>query len=250
MAWIKVVMCLGLVNLLGLLKMRNKNTIFLLCGYGHSVRMAGFPVLLLLPASQWHFIVMVFCKYSHFGLSIFPKVRGSWQTSKWGNAVHTFIHSAGHSLNLTPYFSQVAHGAEKERSSRAQRWLWDISDPCVELPWGCSVSEQNWEQMLEPRLGLASPAASGHTTDGTGGFPGSSIYWLRRKNRLEQGRVVPAAMWPSHLIHPFLSKKVHESMKYKPRSQAQMTFWKQETKYWSVTWIVPAADPHNTEENN
>lgn len=123
MAWIKVVMCLGLVNLLGLLNMRNKNTIIFLCGYGQSVRMAGFPVPLLLPASQWHFIVTMFCKYSHFGLSIFPKVRESWQTSKWGNAVHTFIHSAGHSRNLTPYFSRVAHGAEKGRSSRAQRWL-------------------------------------------------------------------------------------------------------------------------------
>ena len=122
-AWIKVVRCPGLVNLLGFLMMRNKNIIFFLCGYGQSARMSGFPALLLLPASQWHFIVMMFCKYSHFGLSIFQKVRGSWQISKWGNAVHTFIHSAGHSLNLTLHFSRVTHGAEKGRNSRAQRWL-------------------------------------------------------------------------------------------------------------------------------
>lgn len=39
-------------------------------------------------------------------------------------------------------------------------------------------------------------------------------------------------------------------MKYKPLSQAQITFWKRETKYLNVTWIVPAADPHIAEEDN
>lgn len=47
-AWIKVVRCPGFINLLGFLKMRNKKTIFFLCGCGHSVGVSAFPVLLLL----------------------------------------------------------------------------------------------------------------------------------------------------------------------------------------------------------
>lgn len=50
--------------------------------------------------------------------------------------------------------------AEKEKSNRAQKQLWDISVPCVELPCGCSVS--------------ALPAASGHSADGMGTSLGSS----------------------------------------------------------------------------
>lgn len=58
------------------------------------------------------------------------------------------------------WISEFQLSAEKGKSSRAQKLLWDISVPCVELPCGCSVS--------------ALPAASGHSADGTGTSLGSS----------------------------------------------------------------------------
>lgn len=129
-AWIKVVRCPGLVNLLGFLKMRNKNITFFLCRYGQSVCMSGFPVLLLLPAWQWHFTVMMFCKYSHFGLSIFQKVRGSWQISKRGKAVHTF-YSLSWSFTefdtvFQPSYAWCREGEKQQGTKMALRHLWSL----------------------------------------------------------------------------------------------------------------------------
>lgn len=130
------------------------------------------------------------------------------------------------------WISEFQLSAEKGKSSRAQKQLWDISVPCVELPCGCSVS--------------ALPAASGHSADGTGTSLGLLHSWLERRNRLGQGCVGPAAKWPSCSAIRFSLRDVW--IDEVPASNPG--FSKSKPKYGNVAWIVPAANPYLTEGNN
>lgn len=71
MAWITVVRCPGLVNLLWFFKdeIENWDIVSSVCTHKVPARPSGFAVLLLPPASQWQ-LLLLFHKHSHFGLSM------------------------------------------------------------------------------------------------------------------------------------------------------------------------------------
>jgi len=78
MAWITVVRCPGLVNLLWFFKdeIENWDIVSSVCTHKVPARPSGFAVLLLPPASQWQ-LLLLFHKHSHFGLSMPRRLKGA-----------------------------------------------------------------------------------------------------------------------------------------------------------------------------